>query len=232
MKSGAAALGIRLSVSQIAVFEIYYRELIDWNQRINLTAITDYEEVQAKHFLDSLTAVLAADFNNQTVIDVGTGAGFPGLPLKIAFPHIRLTLLESTEKKTSFLNGLTKKLGLNDVEILTGRAEEFGRAEQYRERFDIVISRAVAALPVLVELCLPFAVMGGMFIAYKKGDISDEVAKAQNAVGILGGETPRLKSVANELLNDGRCLVKIKKIHPTPQQYPRRAGMPGKRPLL
>jgi len=161
-------LGLELTQEQLEQFDVYYHELVDWNRQINLTAITDYEEVQIKHFLDSLTIALAwqPDRGN-SVIDVGTGAGIPGIPLKIVFSDIKLVLLEATAKKVSFLHHITQKLGLDDVEIIVGRAEEVARVAQYREKFKLVLSRAVAPLPTLVELTLPFCALGGSFIAQK-----------------------------------------------------------------
>lgn len=232
LKSGAKKLGLGLNSEQFERFDAYYRELVDWNQRINLTAITDYEEVQIKHFLDSLTIALAwqpARGNN--VIDVGTGAGMPGIPLKIAFPDIKLVLLEATAKKVSFLHHIKEKLGLNDVEIIVGRAEEVAHVAQYRERFGLVLSRAVAPLPTLVELTLPFTAIGGSFIAQKKGRVDDEIAQADRAIGLLGGRVGEVKKIEMAEFADERYLIVIDKTSPTPEQYPRRPGMPGKKPL-
>ena len=181
LKSGAQKLGLHLSQQQLELFEMYYRELVDWNRKINLTRITGYEEVQLKHFLDSLTVTLAtkplAGGESLSVIDVGTGAGLPGIPLKILLPDIRIVLLEATAKKTKFLHHVVATLGLNDVEIVVGRAEEVAHNARYRERFDLVLSRAVASLSTLVELTLPFCAVGGSFVAQKKGNIEQEVNK-------------------------------------------------------
>jgi len=236
LESGAKKLGLQLSPKQLEQFQIYYQELIDWNQRINLTHITGYEEVQIKHFLDSLTLVLALkqpigreDFR---LIDVGTGAGIPGIPLKILLPEIKLVLLDATAKKAAFLHHIRDKIELDDVEIVVGRAEEVAHEAQYRENFDLVLSRAVARLPTLVELTLPFCALDGSFIAQKKGDIDPEISQAAKAIGLLGGNLREVKKVELEEFADERWLIVIDKVSPTPQQYPRRPGIPTKRPLV
>ncbi len=234
--SGAMKLGLQLTPRQLEQFAIYYQELVAWNQRMNLTAITDYEEVQVKHFLDSLTVVLglepAADIGSLRVIDVGTGAGLPGLPLKIASPSIKLVLLDATAKKASFLRHLKQKLELDDVEIVVGRAEEVAHLSEYRERFDIVLSRGVAPLSTLVELTLPFCTIGGSFIAQKKGEIDPEIGQATKAISTLGGNLREVKRVDLEEFTDERCLIIIDKVAPTPAGYPRRPGIPAKRPIV
>jgi len=232
--AGARKLGLELTPRQLSQYEIYYRELVDWNKRVNLTAITDYEEVQIKHFLDSLTVTLAwqkAINVGFRLIDVGTGAGIPGIPLKIVFPDIKLVLLEAVAKKAVFLRHIVPKLGLDDVEILVGRAEEVAHQAQYRERFDLVLSRAVALMPTLVELTLPFCAVGGSFIAQKKGDTGEEIDRASRAISMLGGSLREVKRVDLTEFADERRLVIIDKVSPTPQKYPRRPGIPAKRPL-
>ena len=233
---GAKKLGLQLSPKQLEQFSIYYQELIDWNKRVNLTRITGYEEVQVKHFLDSLTVSLAwlpsranAGFR---VIDVGTGAGMPGIPLKILFPDIELVLLDSTSKKAAFLYHLSDKLGLDNVEIVVGRAEDIAHQPKYRENFEVVLARGVAPLVTLVELALPFLVVGGSFIAQKKGDTSSEISQARYAISLLGGKQREVRRINLEEFTDERQLVIIDKVSKTPELYPRRPGIPSKRPLL
>ncbi len=229
--NGAKQLGISLNNNQTEKFGILYRELIDWNKNINLTAITDYDEVITKHFLDSLTVIAAHRFSNlDRVIDIGTGAGFPGLPLIIAFPYLNLTLLEATAKKVSFLHHIIQTLELH-VDIIGDRAETAAHQPEHREKYDVVLSRAVAELPVAVELCLPYCKMGGMFIAQKKGDIAEEISSVKPAIEILGGRLKEIIPVTLSDLPEGRQLVVIEKISPTPDKYPRRPGMPEKRPI-
>jgi 16S rRNA (guanine527-N7)-methyltransferase len=234
--SGAEKLGLHFSPDQVSRFEIYYHALIDWNTQVNLTAITDYEDTQVKHFLDSLTIVLAIGSDivgkNLKVIDVGTGAGFPGIPLKIVFPEIDLNLLEATAKKSKFLEQLVSQLNLKDVVIVNGRAEEIAHQLQFREQFDVVLSRAVASLPALVELALPFCKTGGYFVAQKKGDIAEEMAQAQKVVTVMGGRLRKIMPVEMKEFDDNRCLVIIDKVESTPTRYPRRPGMPEKRPIV
>jgi len=233
---GAGKLGIELNARQVKQFELYYQELIEWNKKINLTAITDYSSVQVKHFLDSLTVTLALtgkeverpDFN---IIDIGTGAGFPGVPLKILLPQPRLVLIEPTTKKTAFLRHIINKLELENIEILNSGAEEAAHLSLYREQFALVLSRAVALLPALVELTLPFCRIGGRFIAQKKGDIDREVDRAGKAITALGGKLDQIKRIELSEFADVRYLVIVDKIYPTQNKYPRRPGLPRRRPI-
>jgi 16S rRNA (guanine527-N7)-methyltransferase len=235
LAEGAAALGIKLGAYEIEQFDTYYRELLDWNSRINLTAITDLKDVQVKHFLDSLTVIKALSREKKVIsrfIDVGTGAGFPGIPLKIAFPDIKMVLLEATAKKVSFLKHIINQLGMTGIDVITGRAEEIAQKSEYREQFDAVLSRAVAPLQVLAELTLPFCAIGGSVIAQKKGDIQLELEQSGRAINVLGGSLLSVESIQMEGLDDNRCLVVIDKIASTPLKYPRRPGMPEKRPII
>ena len=233
---GAGKLGIKFNARQVKQFELYYQELVEWNKKINLTAITDYSSVQVKHFLDSLTITLALpgeevespDFN---IVDIGTGAGFPGVPLKIIFPQPRLVLIEPTTKKTAFLHHIIRELELENVEVLNSRAEEAAHLPIYREQFALVLSRAVALLPTLVELTLPFCRIGGRFISQKKGEIDHGITMAEKAIAVLGGKLDQIKKIELDEFKDGRYLIIIDKIYPTPSKYPRRPGMPRRRPI-
>jgi 16S rRNA (guanine527-N7)-methyltransferase len=235
LKAGVQKLRLHLSPRQLEQFEVYYQELVDWNKRMNLTSITGYEEVQIRHFLDSLTVTLAikSPLRDESfrVIDVGTGAGLPGIPLKILWPGIRLVLLEATTKKAEFLHHLNSELGLDNVEVVVGRAEEVAHNVQYREKFDLVLSRAVAPLPTLAELTLPFGTVGGSFVAQKKGGIEAELNNASRAITRLGGKLREVKEIDPEELSDERLLVIIDKVKSTPSEYPRRPGIPAKRPI-
>jgi len=233
---GAGKLGIKLTTRQVKQFELYYQELIEWNKKINLTAITDYSSVQVKHFLDSLTITLALSEEEAAspdfrIVDVGTGAGFPGVPLRILFPGPRLLLVEPTTKKTAFLHHIIRILELQNVEVLNSRAEEAAHLPACREQYDLVLSRAVALLPTLVELTLPFCRIGGRFIAQKKGEIDQEIARAKNAISVMGGGLDQTKKMELDEFTDARYLVIIDKISSTPNTYPRRPGVPKRRPL-
>lgn len=204
-------------------FNIYLNELIKWNNKFNLTAIIEPEEIRKKHFDDSLLLLNSLDLKHESVIDIGAGAGFPGIPLKIVRPDIRLTLVEATKKKVEFMEQLVARLGLKGVEVVWGRAEEITAGR--RERFDLAIARAVAELNTLAEYCLPFVKVGGLFVAYKELAIEPEIEASQPALTLLGGRFKRVDKY------DSRSLVFIDKITPTPEKYPRRSGMAKKRPL-
>lgn len=232
---GAQELGIALNKDHLSLFQTYYEELVEWNRRFNLTAITDYEGVQVRHFLDSLSCLLALPRAKlqagARVIDVGTGAGFPGLPLKILCPGMRLTLLEAAQKKTVFLEHLIGRLGLREVEVVHGRAEELGASPRYRERYDWALARAVAEMPTLAEYLLPLVRVGGAALAQKGEGGPAEVHAAEEAIRILGGRVQRLVPVTLHGLAETRYLVVVDKVAATPERYPRRPGIPGKRPL-
>ena len=225
-------LSIVLNDKQIQQFEQYYNILVEWNKVMNLTAITEYEEVVEKHFLDSLTIVYAINMEKiETLIDVGTGAGFPGIPLKIAFPHLKVTLLDSLNKRIKFLNEVIDLLELNDIKAIHGRAEDYAKQAEYREQYDICVSRAVANLATLSEYCLPYVKMDGLFVPYKSGEIDKELKSSEKAVSILGGKVEEVVKFQLPGTDIGRSFVKIHKIKETKKKYPRKAGMPTKEPL-
>lgn len=233
---GLRQLGIELTPGQLDSFETYRAELLEWNQRMNLTSITEPAEMEIRHFLDSLTVLYALPQWRQAgrcvrIIDVGTGAGFPGVPLKLLLPDADMTLLEATGKKTAFLTHLVTTLGLSGVRVVQGRAEDAGHSVEHRERYDVAVARAVAPLPALAEYCLPFVCSGGLFVALKKGDLSAELRASRAAFRILGGGEARLMRVPLEQLADDRYLVCSTKESATPSRYPRRAGMPARHPL-
>ena len=225
-------LSVSLTEKQVDQFIKFYEMLVEWNKVMNLTGITEYEEVVEKHFVDSLSIVKALDIQNvNTVIDIGTGAGFPGIPLKIAFPHLKITLLDSLNKRIKFLNAVIDELGLEDIHTIHGRAEDFAKQDAYREKYDLCVSRAVANLATLSEYCLPYVNVDGMFVPYKSGDIEEELNNSKKAVQILGGKIE--KTIKFELpgTDIGRSFVKIKKVKNTAKKYPRKAGLPSKEPL-
>lgn len=225
-------LGITLSEKQIQQFIRYYELLVEWNSFMNLTAITEYEEVMEKHFVDSLAAVKVCDFHQvKSLIDIGTGAGFPGIPLKIAFPHLEVVLLDSLNKRTKFLNEVINQLGLENIRTIHGRAEDYAKQKEYREQFDVCVSRAVANLSTLSEYCIPYVKNTGDFISYKSGKIEEEVEQARKAVFILGGKISKIEKFCLADTDMERSFVIINKEKKTPGKYPRKAGMPSKEPL-
>lgn len=230
--SDLSEYGVQLSEKQIFQFIRYYEMLVEWNGFMNLTAITEYQEVLKKHFIDSLSLIKAHDITSPyNVIDVGTGAGFPGLALKIAYPELKVTLLDSLNKRIQFLDAVINELGLKGVSTVHGRAEDYAKPSKLREQYDICVSRAVANLATLSEYCLPFVKEGGYFISYKSEKVSEEYILAENAIKVLGGKVD--KQVEFYLPNSDiyRNLFVIKKIKKTPAKYPRKAGLPSKEPL-
>lgn len=224
------SIGIELTDAQLNAFETYYDMLIDRNKVMNLTAITEFDEVMDKHFLDSVylfrSIELKADYK---LIDIGTGAGFPGIPLKIVFPELKITLLDSLNKRVGFLNDVIDELNLNDIEAIHGRAEDIARDKAYRASYDIAVSRAVANLSTLSEYCLPFVKIGGKFVSYKSGDCADEVDNAKAAIHLLGGKINKIDEFSYS--NNSRSFIVIDKVMNTSNKYPRKAGLPSKKPL-
>ncbi|MDD6232071.1 MAG: 16S rRNA (guanine(527)-N(7))-methyltransferase RsmG [Frisingicoccus sp.] len=225
-------LNIHLNEKQVYQFMKYYEMLIETNKVMNLTAITDFDEVIDKHFVDSLALIQAIDLNKELkVIDIGTGAGFPGIPLKIAFPELDILLLDSLNKRIHFLNQVISELGLENIQTIHGRAEDFGKNPLYREKFDLCVSRAVANLSTLSEYCVPFVQVDGYFISYKSGKVQEELDASRHAVDILGGKVEKCLNYALADTDMERSLVVIHKLKPTKKAYPRKAGKPSKEPL-
>lgn len=225
-------LQISLSEKQLLQFMTYYEMLVEWNQVMNLTAITDFDEVMKKHFIDSISLIKAYDVSSSvSVIDIGTGAGFPGIPLKIAFPNLKITLLDSLNKRVNFLQAVIDELGLHDIEAIHGRAEDFAKKGKLREQYDLCVSRAVANLSTLSEYCLPYIKVGGKFISYKSEKITEESEDAKNAISILGGKIENQIEFVIPNSDIYRNLFVIKKCKETPNKYPRKAGLPAKEPL-
>ncbi|MCM1283376.1 MAG: 16S rRNA (guanine(527)-N(7))-methyltransferase RsmG [Muribaculaceae bacterium] len=226
-----AEYNLSLSELQLNQFETYYKLLIETNQVMNLTAITEWDEVLEKHFLDSLAIAMVREDLHQglKVMDMGTGAGFPGIPLKIVFPELEITLSDSLNKRVIFLQKVIEELKLKNISAIHSRAENLAKELAYREKYDLLVSRAVANLSTLAEYCLPFVRSGGEFISYKSGDCDEEVAAAEKAVHILGGNIREVKKF--QLGESGRAFVIIDKVRATPKKFPRKAGTPSKEPL-
>ena len=222
--------GYLLSEHQFEQFIKYYELLVEWNERMNLTAITEFEEVLLKHFADSLSIIKVIDLNTvSSLIDIGTGAGFPGIPIKIMYPDLNVTLLDSLQKRIGFLDEVISVLKLDKINTIHGRAEDFAKTDKLRESYDICVSRAVANLSSLTELCLPYVKVDGSFISYKSDKVNDELSGAVKAIEMIGGSLEK-KEIFN-IENNTRALVVIRKIKNTPKQYPRKAGLPVKKPL-
>lgn len=228
---------IELNDVQLQQFMRYYELLVEWNSFMNLTAITEFHEVLTKHFVDSLSIVKAIDLKNaggnqiQKVIDIGTGAGFPGIPLKIVFPDLKITLLDSLNKRIKFLNEVISELGMKDIEALHGRAEDYAKPDQRREQYDLCVSRAVANLATLSEYCIPYVKRDGYFISYKSEKSAEELSEAKKAIQILGGCIDKQVELTLPNSEIYRNLVVIKKVKVTPGRYPRKSGLPSKEPI-
>ena len=229
---GLFELGITLSEEQKTQFLQYYELLVEWNSFMNLTAITEFDQVITKHFLDSLSLVKVCDVAQAgRILDVGTGAGFPGIPLKIAFPDVEVVLLDSLNKRVKFLNEVIGQLGLSKITAIHGRAEDFARQKDYREQFDLVVSRAVANLSSLSEYCLPYVKVGGRFLAMKSDNCQEEVERAGRAIAKLGGQLRPMAQYQIPGTEITRRVVVVEKIRPTPKGYPRRFSRMKKAPL-
>lgn len=230
-KEALSEKGIHLTDTQLQQFRVYFEKLIEWNEKMNLTAITDQPDVYLKHFYDSITAAFYLDFNKPLkVCDVGAGAGFPSIPLKICFPQINVTIVDSLNKRIQFLTHLSGKLNLSGVEFVHARAEDFGQSAQ-RESFDLVTARAVARLSVLAELCVPLVKKGGVFAAMKAASAPDELNDAENALQKLGVKLEDVHSFKLPIEESDRYIQVFKKFKETPKKYPRKAGMPNKSPI-
>lgn len=232
LKSSAASIGVELSDIQISQFIKYHEILVEWNSFMNLTGITEYEEVVQKHFVDSLALFKAIDVNQiSSLIDIGTGAGFPGIPLKIAYPHLKVTLLDSLQKRIKFLDEVVMQLGLTEVETIHGRAEDYAKPSMKRESYDVCVSRAVANLASLSEYCLPYVKVGGYFVPYKSGKVDEELEESKKAVFLLGGKIEEGVKFNLPDSDISRSLIKIKKVSATPKKYPRKSGLATKEPI-
>lgn len=225
--------GIELDEKQINQFKLYYEELIEWNEKVNLTAITEKKEVYLKHFYDSIALSFYMDIEKiQSICDVGAGAGFPSIPLKICYPHLEITIVDSLKKRITFLQTLITEIGLDKVHLVHARAEDFGQQKNYRESFDLVTARAVAKMAVLSEYCLPLCKVGGTFVAMKGSSVEEELNEGDRAIKLLGGQLKESYKFHLPVENSERSIVIINKINPTKKKYPRKAGLPAKEPIL
>ena len=228
-----AELKISLDENQLCQFMSYYELLIEWNQVMNLTAITDFDEICKKHFIDSLSLVKAYDMSTSlSLIDIGTGAGFPGIPLKIAFPNLKITLIDSLNKRVVFLQTVIENLKLGNIEVIHGRAEDYAKEEKFREQYDLCVSRAVANLSILSEYCIPYVKTGGCFISYKSEKLTEEIKEASKAIDVLGGRIENRIEFEIPGSDIYRNLLIVYKEKETPAKYPRKAGIPSKKPIL
>ncbi len=232
LKTSAEKMGIELSQNQLEKFDLYKKLLLEWNEKMNLTAITDDEGIAIKHFADSISVLPLIENKNASLIDVGTGAGFPGIPLKIANDGFKVTLLDSLNKRITFLEEVKKELGITNLDCIHSRAEDGGRNADLREKFDYCVSRAVARLSVLSEYCMPFVAVGGYFISLKGPDAAEELAEAQKAISVLGGKVEKVVEITIPESDLKHCAVVIKKIKSTPKAYPRKAGTAAKKPIV
>ncbi|MEK4477799.1 16S rRNA (guanine(527)-N(7))-methyltransferase RsmG [Paenibacillus sp. FSL R7-0048] len=225
--------GISLTAEQLAQFDLYYKELVTWNEKMNLTGITEREQVYTKHFYDSISLAFFLDINEITnLADIGSGAGFPGIPLKICFPHLKLTIVDSLNKRISFLQHVSTTLGLTDVQLIHGRAEDVARKFTHRDAYDLVTARAVARLSLLNEFCLPFTRKDGVFTAMKGSDPSEELSEAKYSLKELRAELSKVESFSLPVEESDRHIIMIRKTGATPAKYPRKAGIPAKTPLI
>lgn len=232
LRKDALLFGVELTDNQLSQFYTYYEMLIEWNRKINLTAITDFDEVLKKHFLDSIAIGRVINQKDSvSMLDIGTGAGFPGIPIKIAFPNIDITLMDSLNKRITFLNEVITALSLTNIEAIHGRAEDFAKKDLLREKFDYSVSRAVANLSSLCEFCLPYIKVGGKFISYKSEKAKEELVTSENAISILGGGNVSCDEFSLPDTDFNRTFVIIEKVKETPAKYPRKAGTPIKQPL-
>lgn len=233
LKYGCEDLKIKLTDDKLQQFIVYYEKMIERNKVMNLTTITELQEVIEKHFLDSLSLADRIDLNQELyILDLGTGAGFPGIPLKIVFPQLKIILMDSLRKRVVFLEEMIETLGFSNCSAVHGRAEELARKAEYREQFDLCVSRAVANLSSLSEYCIPFVKVGGDFISYKSGEIEEEAARAKKAISILGGELTEIHKFTLAGTELSRSFVRIHKKKKTPNAYPRNAGIPSRKPIL